>query len=91
MLEPHPFVERSTTHLYYLEHLYNESFFVRSNLDAPNFKIVKSSAFEDNDIPNLQSLVSHDESIFISDLRSSKNDLEMEVRENGHPELSIVN
>jgi oligopeptidase B len=43
MLDPHPFIERSTNHLYYLEHLYNESFFVRSNLDAPNFKILKSS------------------------------------------------
>ena len=91
MLEPHPFVERSTNHLYYLEHLYNESFFVRSNLDAPNFKILKSSSFEDNDIPNLQTIVSHDESIFISDILYSNNNLVMEVRKNGLPELSILN
>jgi oligopeptidase B len=74
-----------------LEHLYNESFFVRSNLDAPNFKILKSSSFEDNEIPNLQTIVSHDESIFISDILYSNNNLVMEVRENGLPELSILN
>ena len=91
MLEPHPFIERSTNHLYYLEHFYNESFFVRSNLDAPNFKILKSSSFEDNEIPNLQTIVSHDESIFISDILYSNNNLVMEVRENGLPELSILN
>ena len=91
MLVPHTFIERSTNHLYYLEHLYNESFFVRSNLDAPNFKILKSSSFEDNEIPNLQTIVSHDESIFISDILYSNNNLVMEVRENGLPELSILN
>jgi oligopeptidase B len=91
MLDPHPFIERSTNHLYYLEHLYNESFFVRSNLDAPNFKILKSSSFEDNEIPNLQTIVSHDESIFISDILYSNNNLVMEVRKNGLPELSILN
>jgi oligopeptidase B len=74
-----------------LEHLYNESFFVRSNLDAPNFKILKSSSFEDNEIPNLQTIVSHDESIFISDILYSNNNLVMEVRKNGLPELSILN
>ena len=68
MLEPKPFIERNTNHLYYLEHLHNESFFVRSNLDAPNFKILKSNSFDDNDISNLQTIVSHDESIFISDI-----------------------
>ena len=91
MLVPHTFIERSTNHLYYLEHLYNESFFVRSNLDAPNFKILKSSSFEDNEIFNLQTIVSHDESIFISDILYSNNNLVMEVRENGLPELSILN
>jgi oligopeptidase B len=91
MLEPHPFIERSTNHLYYLEHLHSESFFLRSNFDAPNFKILKSSSFEDNEIPNLQTIVSHDESIFISDILYSNNNLVMEVRENGLPELSILN
>ena len=91
MLVPHTFIERSTNHLYYLEHLYNESFFVRSNLDAPNFKILKTSSFEDNEIPNLQTIVNHDESIFISDILYSNNNLVMEVRENGLPELSILN
>ncbi len=91
MLEPKPFIERNTNHLYYLEHLHNESFFVRSNLDAPNFKILKSNSFDDNDISNLQTIVSHDESIFISDILHIDNNLVMEVRKNGLPELSILN
>jgi oligopeptidase B len=91
MSKPHLFIERSANHLYYLEHLYNESFFIRSNLDAPNFKILKSTSLEDNEIPNLQTIVSHDESIFISDIIYVDNNLVMEVRLNGLPELSILN
>ena len=91
MLEPNTFIKRSTNHLYYLEHLYNESFFVRSNLDAPNFKILKSNSFDDNEISNLQTIVSHDESIFISDILYNNNNLIMEIRKNGLPELSILN
>ena len=91
MLEPNTFIKRSTNHLYYLEHLYNESFFVRSNLDAPNFKILKSNSFDDNEISNLQTIVNHDESIFISDILYNNNNLIMEIRKNGLPELSILN
>ena len=90
MLEPFTFIDRSEDHLYYLEHINNESFFVRSNLDAPNFQILKSSSFDDNEISNLELIVTHDESIFISDILYTNNNLVMEIRENGLPELSIL-
>ena len=90
-LEPIIFIKRTENHLYYLEHFSNESFFVRTNLEAPNFKVLKSDSFDNTEISNLPTIVSHDESIFINDILYTNSKLVMEIRENGLPELSILN
>ena len=64
--DPITFITRSDNHLYYLEHIKNEEFIVRSNKNAPNFKILKSKTIGD-DIDNFESINEHNDYIYISD------------------------
>ena len=59
---PRLFLKRKAKHLYYLEH-YEKSFYLRSNLDAPNFKLLaadddkefREDVFEEIVISGIQS------------------------------------
>ena len=84
------FLKRSTDHLYYLEHVDGEIFYVRTNINAPNFKVLKVNSLSQIDLKNADVIVEHNENIFISDLLSLENTLILEIRENGLPEIEIV-
>jgi len=88
--EPFTFINRSENHLYYLEHIKEEEFIIRTNKDAPNFKILKSTSFADN-FDNFKIVISHDENIFINDTLLVNDDLVLEVRKFGLPEITIHN
>ena len=88
--EPFIFINRSENHLYYLEHIKEEEFIIRTNKDAPNFKILKSTSFDD-DFDDFKTLINHDENIFISDTLLVNDDLVLEVRKFGLPEITIHN
>ena len=88
--EPFIFINRSENHLYYLEHIKEEEFIIRTNKDAPNFKILKSTSFADN-FDNFKIVISHDENIFINDTLLVNDDLVLEVRKFGLPEITIHN
>ena len=88
--KPFTFINRSENHLYYLEHIKEEEFIIRSNKDAPNFKILKSTSFGD-DFDDFKTLINHDENIFISDTLLVNDDLVLEVRKFGLPEITIHN
>ena len=88
--KPFIFIKRSENHLYYLEHIKEEEFIIRTNKDAPNFKILKSTSFGD-DFDDFKTVINHDENIFISDTLLVNDDLVLEVRKFGLPEITIHN
>ena len=88
--KPFIFITRSEDHLYYLEHIKEEEFIIRTNKDAPNFKILKSTSFDD-DFDDFKTLINHDENIFISDTLLVNDDLVLEVRKFGLPEITLHN
>ena len=81
------FIKRSDDHLYYLEHIRDEEFIIRSNLDAPNFKILKSNTL--GNINNFDEIIPHDKDVFINKTLVIKNKLVLEVRKLGLPEITI--
>ena len=88
---PRTFIKRSENHLYYLEHILKDSFFVLTNYLSPNFKVLKSSLDEDLLIDDMEVIVDHDSEIFIDNLVFSGDYLGLGIRFNGLPELSILN
>ena len=88
--EPILFLNRSDNHLYYLEHINDESFYVRTNKNAPNFKILKINSLDKIDLTSADLVVEHDKDIFISDLFSIDEKLILEIREDGLPEIDIL-
>lgn len=87
---PSIFIKRSQDHLYYLEHVANEEFIIRSNKDAPNFKLLKIKSLNENDINKASIILNHNEKVFINDNLLIGNKLIIEVRKNGLPEISIL-
>ena len=91
LLEPKLFIKRSDDHLYYLEHLNSDSFYVLSNHDAPNFKVLFSNSELDRAINKMDEVVPSSETIFINNLYYLDGHLVLGIRENGLPEISILN
>jgi len=89
--KPLVFISRMENHLYYLEHIEEENFFVRTNLDAPNFKVTKIKSLNNIDLANFDTVISHSNSTFINDILFIKDNLVLEIRENGLPEIRIYN
>ena len=91
LAKPILFLERLENHLYYLEHQDYENFYILSNHNAPNFKVLKSNTLIDLSISDMDVVIDHDNNIFINDIFYKKNNLILEIRENGLPEISIFN
>tara|TARA_B100002019_G_scaffold237840_1_gene212760 strand:+ start:369 stop:2402 length:2034 start_codon:yes stop_codon:yes gene_type:complete len=91
LAKPILFLERLENHLYYLEHQDYENFYILSNYNAPNFKVLKSNTLIDLSISDMDVVIDHDNNIFINDIFYKKNNLILEIRENGLPEISIFN
>ena len=89
-LEPKIAIKRSDNHLYTLEHAADNSFYVRSNLDSPNYKIYKAANI--NSIgDSVDEVYGHNLDVFISDHLIFENYLILEVRENGLPGIQKIN
>ena len=81
-LEPKIAIKRSDNHLYTLEHAADNSFYVRSNLDSPNYKIYKAANL--NSIgDSVDEVYGHNLDVFISDHLICEKYLIVEVREHG--------
>ena len=91
LIKPELFLERLENHLYYLEHINDKNFYILSNHNAPNFKVLKTNTLRDLSIIAMDVVIDHDINIFISDIFYKKNNLILEIRENGLPEISIYN
>ena len=91
LIEPKLFLKRYENHLYYLEHVDKENFYILSNDNAPNFKVLKTDTLLDLSISDIDVVIDHNSNIFINDIFYKKNNLILEIRDNGLPEISIFN
>jgi oligopeptidase B len=91
LIEPKLFLERHENHLYYVEHVDKENFYILSNDNAPNFKVLSTDTLLDLSISDIDTVIEHNSNIFINDIYYKKNNLILEIRDNGLPEISIFN
>ena len=86
---PLVFMARTNNHLYYLDHVEDDKFFVLSNHKAPNFYVLLSDMKTKN-IKDMNVIVPHNDLIFINNIYTISNHLILEVRKNGLPEITIL-
>ena len=86
---PLVFMARTNNHLYYLDHVEDDKFFVLSNHKAPNFHVLLSDMKTKN-IKDMNVIVPHNNLIFINNIYTISNHLILEVRKNGLPEITIL-
>ncbi|MDA9045927.1 prolyl oligopeptidase family serine peptidase [Gammaproteobacteria bacterium] len=87
---PIVFIEREDNHLYYLDHIEEDVFFVLSNKNSPNFHVLKSEINTKN-IKDMSVVIPHSDLVFINNIYTISNHLILEVRKNGLPEITIAN
>ena len=68
LIKPKTFLERFENHLYYLEHVDNENYYILSNHNAPNFKVLKTDTLLDLSISDMDVVIDHNSKIFINDI-----------------------
>ena len=88
--EPRIAIKRSENHLYTLEHANDDSFYVRSNLNSPNYKIYKAANVQSL-VDSENEIISHSKDIYISDHLIFDDYLLLEIREDGLPGIHKVN
>ena len=86
---PLVFMARTNNHLYYLDHVEDDKFFVLSNHKAPNFHVLLSNMKTKN-IKDMDVIVPHSDLIFINNIYTISDHLILEVRKNGLPEITIL-
>ena len=86
---PLVFIARTNNHLYYLDHVEDDKFFVLSNYKAPNFHVLLSDMKTKN-IKDMDVIVPHNDLIFINNIYTISDHLILEVRKNGLPEITIL-
>ena len=86
---PLVFMARTNNHLYYLDHVEDDKFFVLSNYKAPNFHVLLSGMKTKN-IKDMDVIVPHNDLIYINNIYTISDHLILEVRKNGLPEITIL-
>ena len=86
---PLVFMARTNNHLYYLDHVEDDKFFVLSNYKAPNFHVLLSDMKTKN-IKDMDVIVPHNDLIYINNIYTISDHLILEVRKNGLPEITIL-
>ena len=86
---PLVFMARTNNHLYYLDHVEDDKFFVLSNHKAPNFHVLLSDMKTKN-IKDMNVIIPHNDLIFINNIYTISDHLILEVRKNGLPEITIL-
>lgn len=69
---------------------YKDSFFIRTNLDAKNYQLMKTSVDKPSK-ENWKVLIPHRENVFLSGLNIFKNFLVLNERKNGLTEMRVLN
>lgn len=81
------FSPRQVGHEYYIEH-YKNKFFIRTNENAPNFKIMQCDLDKTN-IKNWQPFVTLDPAIYLEDFQVFNDFISIEERKNGLVRIKI--
>jgi oligopeptidase B len=76
------FYPRQRDHEYSIDHL-GDAWLVRTNLDAPNFKIVRVGLDQHADLSQWQDVIAHDEEVFIHDFTALDRALAVSERSDG--------
>tara|TARA_B100000809_G_scaffold201340_1_gene201904 strand:- start:3111 stop:5207 length:2097 start_codon:yes stop_codon:yes gene_type:complete len=79
---------REKDHEYSVNHFGNE-FYIKTNLDAKNFKIVKAPVSSPSK-ENWTEVIAHRKDVFIEGIELFSNHLVVEERENGLPQLRVI-
>lgn len=76
------FYPRQRDHEYTIEHL-DDAWLVRTNLDAPNFKIIRVALDQHADLNQWQDVIAHSEDVFIHDFTALDQALAISERSDG--------
>jgi len=76
------FYPRQRDHEYTIDH-FNDAWLIRTNLDAPNFKIMKVALDKHADRKQWQTLIEHSDEVFIHDFTALGNALAISERSEG--------
>ncbi|MEM8707332.1 MAG: S9 family peptidase, partial [Actinomycetota bacterium] len=87
--EPVVFLPRRPDHEYLIDH-HAGRFFVRSNLDAPNHRLLATDARANTDLDGFDELVAHDDEVYVSDFGLFDDALVVEERRNAVLGVRIV-
>jgi len=79
---------REKNHKYSINH-FDDHFYIKTNLDAKNFKIVKTPVSSSSK-ENWTEVIAHRKDVFIEGIELFKNYLVVEERENGLPQLRVI-
>ena len=85
---PRLFLKRKAKHLYYLEH-YEKSFYLRSNLDAPNFKLLAADDDKEFKEDVFKEIVPHRKDTYLKNFLVTRKFLITEVYKGGLPALAV--
>jgi len=83
------FLPRKRDHLYSIEH-FGDKFYVVSNLDAPNYKLMETSVKKTNDTKLWKEVIAHRKDVFLEDIEIFKDFLVVEERKNGLLNMRMI-
>ena len=81
------FLQRQEDHLYKIDHS-NNIFYIQTNLNSPNFRIMQSKNASISHIDESNELIPHDSNVYIQDFIITSSYIVLEVRKNGLPAIS---
>ena len=70
---------------------HNDWYYIRTNLDAKNFKLVKVSRSESSDTSKWQDVIPHRANVYFEDFIVFNNHLVVEESENGNTNIRVIN
>ena len=81
------FLQRQEDHLYKIDHS-NDTFYIQTNLNSPNYRIMQSKNAFISHIDESNELIPHDPKVYIQDFVITSSYIVLEVRKNGLPAIS---
>lgn len=83
------FLPRQKDHLYSVSH-YQDKFYIVTNLNAPNFKLMETSTKKTDDVSAWKEIIAHRNDVFLEDIEIFKDFLVVSERKAGLLNLRII-
>lgn len=87
---PEPLIARRDEHQYSIDHIGGDGFYVRSNLDAPNFRLVRLTRETAEDPDQWQEILAHREEAFVSQVSAFERFIAVGERSDGLRRIRIL-